>query len=400
MTAPAPIESRERLHEIDTIRGFALFGVLWLNLVAHGLFLVPEGTFDNLPTAGLDAIVAPVADFLVSEKAMTLFSLLFGFGFAMIISRLESRQLNAGSIFLRRTAILFAIGILHILFVWFGDILHVYALMGFALYLTRHWTDKQLLVVGSILALFSTGILEAILQYRYDEPFPWWVTYEIGAARHYEVLQGSSYTAYVGELWWSAWEETWTMPFYITYCLTALGRFMLGAWIFRKGWLQQTAERRRDFRRWALILFGVGIAFNVILVVLYEIRESVAYAFSPFPQLALALAYGAAIVALCGNARFRRAMFGVAAVGRTALSNYLLQSVMYMVVLYGFGFGLITQLGATLCVVIAVCFFGVQIALSSWWLAHYRFGPMEWLWRSLTYGKRQPMRFAKVPATE
>ena len=396
ISKPAPIGGSERIQEIDIIRGCALFGVLWLNLVAQSYILVPPGTFDDLATAKLDALIEPVADMFVSDKAMTLFSLLFGYGFAMIIGRLEARSMDAGRIFLRRTTILLVIGLIHVLFVWFGDILHVYAFMGFLLFLTRKWSDKRLLLVGLFLALCSTGLVEAVLQYRYDEPFPWWATYDAGTERAYAVLQGNSYSAYVGELWWAAWETMWTMPFYVYYCANALGRFMLGAWIFRQGWLQTTSIMRPAFRRWALILIGSGIALTLVGYQISDLNGALAHSFSPLPHLLLALGYGAAVVALCQNEKFRRAMTGVAAVGRTALSNYLLQSVMYIFVLFGFGFGLLSQLGATLCLAIAVVFFAIQMLLSSWWVRHFRFGPAEWVWRSLTYKQRQPFRLRQI----
>ena len=392
MPNPTPINTAERIQEIDIIRGFALFGVLWLNLVAHGYNLVPEGTFDDLASARLDSLIAPIADMFIANKAMALFSLLFGYGFAMIIRRLEARQADSGKIFLRRTAILFAIGIIHIWFVWFGDILHVYALMGFVLYLTRNWSDRNLLVVGLVLALLSTGVVESILQFLYDEPFPWLPTYDIALERHFEVLQGNSYPAYVGELWWASWETMWGMPFYIDYCLTALGRFMLGAWIFRQGWLQSTTEYRSDFRRWSIVLVGGGIVLTLIGYGIGSVNDVLAYTFDPLPQLALALGYGAAIVALCQSGRFKKVMRGIAAVGRTALSNYLLQSLMYIFVLFGFGLGLLNVLGATLCLALAVSFFALQVVVSGWWVERFRFGPAEWVWRSLTYGQRQPFR--------
>ena len=392
MSNPSPIGAAERIREIDIIRGFALFGVLWLNLVAQAYNLVPAGTHDNLATAQWDAFIAPAADIIIADKAMALFSLLFGYGFAMIISRLEARSVDASKIFLRRTAILFAIGIIHIWFVWFGDILHVYALMGLGLLLTRRWSDRRLLVVGLFLALFSTGALELVLQFRYDEPFPWWPIYDVATERHFSVLQGNSYSAYQGELWWASWETMWGMPFYIKYCATALGRFMLGAWIFRKGWLQIPAAFRPQFRRWACIFLAVGIILTIVGLVLDRFNEALAYTFAPLPQLSLALGYGAAIVALCENQKFRKAMSGVAAVGQTALTNYLLQSLMYIFVLFGFGLGLLNLLGATLCLVLAVSFFCLQVWVSAWWVARFRYGPMEWVWRSLTYAKRQPFR--------
>lgn len=272
--------------------------------------------------------------------------------------------------------------------------------MGFILYLTRKLSDRLLLTLGLILALFSTGILEAVLQYRFDEPFPWWSTYDVGAARHFEVIQGSSYSAYLDELWWASWETMWGMPFYIKYCATALGRFMIGAWIFRQGWFQQIPNLGPEFRRCAMFLISGGVLCTLFGYWIGSFSDTLAYVFSPLTQLLLALGYGASIVVFCQNAAFRNAMQGVAAVGRTALTNYLLQSVMYLFVLYGFGLGLITLLGSTLCLAIALSFFALQIGLSRWWVKRFYFGPVEWLWRSLTYNQRQPFVIHEVRTSD
>lgn len=389
MSNATPIGTAERIQEIDIIRGFALFGVLWINLVTQSYTLAPSGTFDNLPTASLDAIIAPIASILVTGKAMALFSLLFGYGFAMIMSRLEARGVNAERIFLRRTAVLFMIGLAHIWLVWIGDILHVYALMGFVLITTRMWTDRTLLTVGLVLALFSNAIVESILQLLYEEPFSWWAIYDVGAERRFELLQGSSYFTYVAELWRSSWEEMWGTPDYIPYIATTLGRFMLGAWVFRQGWLQQAVQYRSQFRRWSFALVGGGVALALLVAGLEQWSGAIAYSIEPMPQLVLGLGYAAAIVAVCESENVQTSLRGIASVGRMALSNYLMQSVVYIFALYGFGLGLLNTLGATTCLVIAVLTFAAQIWLSSWWLSRFRFGPAEWLWRSLTYGSRQ-----------
>lgn len=388
-----PINSAERIYEIDLIRGFALFGVLWLNLVAQSHILVPAGTFDNLPTAPLDNVIAIIADAVISNKAMALFSLLFGYGFAMIIQRLEARGADAAMIYLRRTALLLAIGLIHILFIWFGDILHVYALMGFILFLMRNLSNRTLLTVGIILSLLSPGIVELLLYLiGYEDPEA--SIFDIAAERHYLVLQGGNYFAYIAELQWAAWHTMWTDPFYINYSSTALGRFMLGAWIYRQGWFKSTSNLSAEFRHYTKVLLSAGVVFTLVGYLINSYSGLWAYLFDPITQLTLALGYGAGIVVICQNEAFKNLLNGVAAVGRTALTNYLLQSLMYIFVLYGFGLGLITQLGATLCLVIAVVFFTVQMIISSWWMKRFRFGPVEWIWRSLTYMKVGVIRLA------
>lgn len=396
MAHPAPINSKGRIREIDIIRGFALFGVLWLNLETHGIFLVPEGTFDNLITKPIDEIIGPIAKIFISSKAMTLFSLLFGYGFAMIMERFKSLGVDAEKIFLRRTFILLCLGMFHILFVWFGDILHVYALMGFLLYLTRNWSNKTLLIVGLVLALFSEVTVKIILHQLYEEPFPWWSTYELATERHFVVLQGNDYFAYLGELWWAAWNIMWTMPSYIDYCLEALGRFMIGAWIFRQGWIQNSDNYAPQIKRFAMVFISVGLLLSTLNFFLEDTHYSLAFVIKTTSQLVLAMGYGALIISLHKLYMFNSLFNGLSAVGRTALSNYLLQTFLYLFVLFGFGLGLLDVMGATLCLLIAVSFFFFQIILSSWWIKRFRFGPAEWLWRSLTYRKRQPFRMSKV----
>jgi len=394
MTDASPIDTAERVLEIDIIRGFALFGVLWLNLVTQSYMFVPDGLLDDLPTASIDALMEPFASLFIANKALTLFSLLFGYGFAMIMHRLQTRGVNAGRIFLRRTAILLIIGLIHLLFVWIGDILHVYALMGFFLFLTRNWPDRRLLIVGLLLALFSSAAVELVLQNLYGWPYPWSAVYEAEVETRFAVLQGSSYFAYVAELWREAWQDVLGNPEHIPYCTTALGRFMIGAWIFRQGWLIRTAELGAEFRRWALFLVGSGILLSVIQIVARHHSDALGSYIAPLPQLILALGYAAVIVVICQSDKVRRMLRGFASVGRMALTNYLMQSLVYVFVLFGFGLGLLSILGATMCAAIAVVTFAFQMWLSSCWLSKFRFGPMEWLWRSLTYGQRQPILIA------
>lgn len=390
MSYATPIGQSERIQEIDIIRGFALFGVLLINLIVQSFRLAPWGSFDALPTSHMDAIIVAGAFALVMGKAMTLFSLLFGYGFAMMISRLEDRGVNAAQVFTRRLAILLLIGLTHILLIFYGDILHSYALLGFALLVTRKWSNRSLLTCGLILTLLSPAIVEYLLSVLYDKPYPWWAVAAEGAARRFDLLQGSDYQAYVGELWRMAREETWGSPEDLSYWPVTLGRFMLGAWVFRQGWLQSPAQYAHLFKRWSVLLVSGGLFFALVAKATESINFSLYFAIAPVPELLLGLGYGAAIVVLCQKENLRRWLSGIAALGRMALTGYLMQSIVYLFVLYGFGFGLLKVLGGTTCLVIALFTFGFQIVFSQWWLARYRFGPVEWFWRSMTYGRWQP----------
>ena len=389
MSNMAPIELSERIHVLDVIRGFALFGVLLMNLVMQSFWLAPWGAFDDLPTARIDALIVPGVFILVGGKAMTLFSLLFGYGFAMMISRLEDREAHGDHVLLRRLAILFIIGILHMFLLWFGDILCFYAAMGFVLLIARKWSDRTLLICGLILALLSMPITEYILTLLVGKPYPWWEVAQEGAARRFELFQGNDYSDYVAENWQMTWSEVWGNPQLMTYLWpTTLGRFMLGAWMFRQGWFNNLSQHAIQFRRYGAFLVSCGL---VISYLAYKSKSPYG-ALGPLSELLLGLGYGSAIVAVYGTNALRRLSSGFAAVGRMALTSYLMQSLVYVFVLYGFGLGLLKVLGGTACVIIAVMTFGAQISFSQWWLGRYQFGPVEWLWRSLTYAKMQPIR--------
>ena len=153
--APHPVSAHERIDLIDVVRGFALFGVLLANLVWITTDVVlTDARLSQLPTAPLDRIVEPLVVFFVDHKN-TLFSFLFGLGFAIQLSRAEERRHNVVAVYARRVSILAVIGLLHIALVWYGDICLVYAIGGFGLLAVRHWNARLLIILAFTLALFA-----------------------------------------------------------------------------------------------------------------------------------------------------------------------------------------------------------------------------------------------------
>lgn len=399
--AVAPVGARERLFELDVIRGFALFGVLWMNLFEHAELAMPPGMIDALPTARIDEVVRFFTVWLAAGKAQALFSFLFGLGFALFLERAEASGSDGMRLYLRRLTVLLLIGVAHMFLLWVGDILNSYALMGFALVLTRRWPGWLLLLLGIALT-FSTLWLRLLSDFWLVPPGqqPWWAALsEQGAIERYPVFMGHDYIAYVRALARSWWVEIYSNPIGVIYLAWILGRFMIGSWIYRQGWMQDTARHAAGFKRWAAILLPLGLALALVgpMLVQLQVRAEApwSYGLSVLGRsmlIILPLGYAAAIVVLCQRDVWRNRFDGLAAVGRMALTNYLTQSLVFFFVLYGFGLGLLPYAGATFCLGLAVIVFGAQIVFSRWWLARYRFGPAEWLWRSLTYGRRQPMR--------
>lgn len=400
MGTAQPVAASERIHAIDIIRGFALFGVLWMNLYEHRGLVFPYDALDDLATAALDQWIGFASQWLMQGKAQALFSLLFGFGFANIMERLEARGAPP-RVFLRRIAILLVFGLIDVFMLWIGDILHAYALMGFLLYFTRHWSTRSLILVGLPLALLGQIVMMAAVQLVWDGEMPWSQLWDEGTAIRAEVYLHGDYAAFVAEGVRSTWVEWWSKPVVLPFLAQIFGRFLLGSWLFRKGWLSNPAAHRQVFAVTARVALPLGLVLSGLWAATSYFEVLPGWAGNSLSQvgaLALACGYGAGIVLLHLAGRLRLLFTGFQAVGRMALTNYIMQSFFYLFAIYGFGLGLMQWLGATLSLGLALAFFAVQMGFSHWWLARYRFGPLEWLWRSLTYGHRQPMRLQQAAA--
>ena len=399
----------DRSSELDVIRGFALFGVMLINLYGHADFAIPEDVLEGLATAPIDRPLGWVFDVFMSGKAQALFSMLFGFGFAMFLSRAEARGADGMKLYLRRLMILLVIGFAHAMAVFYGDILHIYALAAFILILFRRAPDRLLLICGLAFSLLAG--LAMILHLAWAEAAtgttPALTTaLEAGNGRRWIAFMAGDYPAYVAELFRSMGAEWFLSVFAWSYIGTVLGRFLMGYWLFRRNWMMRPADHAAGFRRWAPRLIIGGLAFSLADVAIgasgFEPGVAAQVGLEILHragQLTLALGYGAGLVVLMQGERARRLLSGLGDVGRMALTNYLTQSLVYLFVFYGFGLGLMRYGGALTCLGITVVTFALQIAFSRWWLARFRFGPLEWLWRSATYGQWQRFRIKRVPET-
>ena len=398
-----PVDADGRIGELDVIRGFALFGVLWMNLYEMTGFLFPESAVIRIVPQPVDAVIGFVSAWLMIGKAQALFSVLFGFGFALFLARAERAGRNGTRLYLRRVGFLLVLGFAHALLLWPGDILNAYAMMGLLLILTRRWPGWLLVVAGLSLALFGSIVNRLIWEYVIASPgtpIPYSAMMVSGALRRMPVFLGHDYVAFVRENVRGLLSELYATSFAWTYLGWVFGRFLIGSWLYRTGWVQNAARHADGFRRWAAILLPAGLVLAAIgaAVRALSLQPHGEWQLLPLQlagrgsQLVLGLGYAAGLVVLLQNPRWQARLSGLGTAGRMALTNYLMQSVLYFFLLYGFGAGLLRYTGPTFSLVLAVVFYAGQIAFSRWWLARYRFGPVEWLWRSWTYDRRQPMR--------
>ena len=382
-----PIPPAERLDSIDILRGVALFGVLVVNLIMEfrvSLFqqFLPVST----AATTADRIVEVFVSLALESKAFCLFSLLFGVGLAIQFERLSRRGAPL-ALLVRRLLALLAIGVLHLFFIWNGDILTEYSLAGLVALPFLFAGTRVVLAGSAVFLLLYLGL--PLLPAPIPWPDPAWISQHIVDANRVYATGSMS-----DVLRFSAHEIPSLLPLHLYVFPRTVALFLFGAFVWRVGVIRHAELHRR-------LLLGVaylGVAIGGLLTMFGAMKAwpkavaaAVAY-LSAVAPIILALGYGAAVICLVEFTAARKVLSAVAPLGRTAFSNYLLQSVVFGWTFFGYGLGVFGHLGAAAALLLGVAIYGLQVGLSAWWLRHYRFGPLEWLWRTLMYGARQPMR--------
>lgn len=416
-TPARPVDPGERILLLDVLRGFALGGVFVsnYNLWFSGRVFLPLERIKQFLARPLDAFAGHTFSALGFGKFMTIFSCLFGLGFAVQRMRAEDRGASVVPVYARRLLVLLGIGLAHMFGLWFGDILAMYAVTGFALFLFRRRSDRALLIWGFTLALavplaFHAGERFLPLLFGSREAAEAAQSTQTAAweANRAAMLAGIESDSYFTMIKANAAFAVHDFLGLKTLPLLAmiLGKFLLGFYAGRRGIFHKVDEHRKTLRRMLVIgliagalASGAGRAVRV-LTMSAKISPNAWWSFAmptvnEISMLGLAAFYAATIALLFQRPMAKRALGLLAPAGRMALTNYLTQSVIGMVTFYGIGLGFVGQWGPARCITVAGGLFVAQIALSHAWLARFRFGPAEWAWRSLTYGKAQPMRRAK-----
>jgi len=393
-TQSRPHVQGERYDLIDALRGFALLGVCLANLSPLSLyeFLGPEQQA-ALPTSGFDVIARNVIEELVNIKFITIFSLLFGLGFAVQLERAQARGHGMVPGYVRRLLVLLGIGAIHAWFVWWGDILFTYALVGLLMLPFRH-ASNRLLAGGLVMALLPPLIAPAVRPL-----LPQLASQAQMYDRALEAFSGGSWAhAIEFNMQMSGWARlsNWALVCFV------LGRFLLGYWAGRAGLLQEPERHLPLLRR---ILFGALLAW-LAATALAQVQATMLAAWPRIDiqpvkvairmllrigPLALGIAYAAGFALLYRRPAWEHRLRWLVPLGRMALTNYLAQSLFGIALFYGVGLNLGPRYSMAGILVACVLVLAVQIAWSRWWLHRFQFGPMEWLWRWATYGERPPM---------
>lgn len=404
MNMLTPTPSKERIQALDFLRGIAILGILIMNIQS---FSMPGAAYIN-PTAygdltGANKWVWILSHIFADQKFMTIFSILYGAGIVLVTERVEARSESAVGVHYRRTFWLLIIGLIHAHIIWSGDILVAYALCALFAYFFRKWRPKTLMIIGTVLISVHTLLYVFIgttISYWPPESMAEvqsaWVPGKTEIQDEIAALTGTwpeqvahnSNSAFFME----------TFLFLFIFLWRAGGLMLVGMAFYKWGIL--TAKRDRRFYTKGLIS-GMIIGLPIIIYGIYQnfkldwpMEYSMYFGsqFNYWGSLFVSFAYICGIMLIAKSSALPWLRDRLAAVGQMALTNYIAQSVISTLIFYGIGFGLLGQLERTSQVGVIMAVWLVIILWSKPWLNRFRFGPLEWLWRSLTYWQKQPFR--------
>ena len=391
-----PTSSLERYEFLDVLRGFALFGIITANMILYSLYLrLSESAKASMSTYSTDRGLDFLELLLIEGKFYTIFSILFGMGFSILLIRAQAKSSVFHRFFLKRMFFLYLIGLTHAVLFWHSDILQFYAFCG-ALLLPFVKVRNRTLVAFSVLALMAPVAIKLlggiphgtftgprdVLFHRFsftmDSRIDIWTK---GSFLNILRLNLSSWFGQLDHVITSG------MIFKIFGC------FLLGFYLGRNEIHKNLEKYRPIIRRVAIVGLAMGIPLNVIYAYTFYSSESWLHTLSATVGiLPLSAGYASLLCLLWLSPRRDKLLHYFAPVGRMALTNYVGQSVICTLIFYGTGLGLGGRMGPTLYLPIAFAVYLAQIAFSRFWLDRFRFGPLEWIWRMLTYGSRFPLR--------
>ncbi len=422
-----PVTAGERIGSLDTLRGVAILGILVMNIYAFAMPFI--GYVDPLRIGGTEAINVGTWIFthiLFDQKFISIFAMLFGAGLVLMTERAEARGASPRRFYFRRQLWLVVIGAIHGYLIWFGDILFAYAVIGMVVYRARKWQPRTLIIVACLLlpvtALLNFGNaammekvmgevaeiealqaggeeldeeqLQVLEDWEKQRAFAFPTDDDV--QKEIDAYRGSYIDAVRHRAPIVAMMQFFMVLFYGLWRISAL--MLIGMALMKLGVL--TGERSSGYYlRWTLAFYAVGLPLTVFSAVdlhahgfdqLYVMRAGGLANY--FGSLLVALGHVGLVMWLTKTGTLRALVDRFAAVGRMALSNYLAHSVILTTVFYGYGLGLYGSVPRFWQMGFVVAVIGLQLLWSPWWLKRFRFGPAEWLWRSLTYGKKQPMR--------
>ncbi len=399
--AVASLPAAERLPTLDILRGFALMGILIMNMPGFNSSFFVEADGSHLWPGRVDQLAEMVREALFSGKFNSMFSMLFGIGFTIQFARMQERDPeHATAFYLRRLSVLAVFGVLHAWVFWPGDVLHTYAILGLLLVLgLRRISDRAvvLLIVACLVYPALSGVLRVLIF------TPEMTAERVQIAKAFEASNNLAFghgslldmvreNTRMMNYFYNNWQSLWgTLGWWVMMSLTML----IGLLVGRRRWVQRAAELMPQIRRLTWLALAVGLLCGVAFTLIFEFNRTpgpslikvlggVCYGLS---RLGLMIFYVLVIVRLAQHAEWQRRLAPLAAAGRMPLTNYLMQTAICLVLFQGWGLGFWMQVGPAFSLLLSLLiFWAVQVPWSLWWLKRHDRGPLEAFWARITYG--------------
>jgi uncharacterized protein len=403
----------ERIHVVDALRGFALLGILLVHISGYFYAGYPAKALQELSSQGMaNHIAEGFSQIFVDGKFYTIFSLLFGLSFAIQFTSAQEKGRSFMGRFAWRLVILGLIGFAHQLN-WRGDILMIYAFLGFILLLFQYAGNRLLLVSGILLMINIPGLVKnAYAAFKPGQA----AAQSIGppkemvaqAEAYYQLVKHGSYLdiakTNIGELQAKVDFQLWSGRVFIT-----LGCFLLGMYAGRKRLFYNLSENRSFFKK--LFKYSGFTILSLVVAAALTFLSLQGKSNPPAPVLvwmyflyyistaAFTFFYIAGVTLLLQRPNWQGVLTTLAPIGRMGLTNYILQSLIGVLIFYGYGLGLLGEVQPYVAFLLTFPIFFLQVIFSKWWLSQFKYGPLEWLWRSLTYFELQPLKIKQVLAS-
>jgi len=403
-----PTLPSNRILSIDVLRGIAVLGILLMNIQHFSMigaaYINPDAYGD---LTGINKWVWILSHLLAKEKFMNIFSILFGAGIILFPTHVMEKGRKAGPLHYRRNFWLLIFGILHAYLIWYGDILVAYSLCAFLAFLFRKMKPRKLVIIGAaffivpfLLYLFFGATVKYWPAESYEENMQTWLPALEKVQHEIISMQGNWIEQMDVRVPGAIFMQTFL--FFILVFWRVMGLMLIGMALYKWGVLSASKSKKFYLR---LILLSL---IPGLLIVVWGIHENFAaeweMPFSMFTgtlfnnigSIGVSLGYIGVVMFICKSATWQRFKHVFSVVGKMAFSNYILTSIICSFIFYGHGFALFGDVERWIQVLIVPGVWIILILFSLFWLRHFYYGPLEWLWRVLTYWHRQPMRRDRI----
>lgn len=373
------------------MRGFAILGIFFVNMLSfHSpyLYLNPFAWWDS----SLDQWIYRGIDILAQGSFYPLFSLLFGYGLILLYERTTGRGDPFYSMAFRRLLFLLFVGIIHTVFIWHGDILINYALLGFLMLLFMRLSGTGLIITGFLLWLIPNLILSLLmLVVALFVPGEELSIYNLTLANQsVEIYQQGSYMDILNQRL-ADWYLVNNPVNFLFMLFSVFPFFLIGGGMAKLKWMERVAELKKRFVLSFALLFGGGL-FLKLTPYMMERNVALEYIQDSLGGPMLAISFALGIALWLEKSPDNKILKLFAPVGKLSMSNYLLQSIIATLIFYSYGFGFYGKVSVFTGSLFVIVFYAGQILFSNYWLKNHRYGPIEWVWRSATYKKIQPWK--------